>query len=391
MNSVHARWLAPLARVVALAAVVATMSRDAGAVLPPGNSVQQWNAIAEDTVIGSGAFQIEGFIYMAYVSAAVYDAVTAIEGGYEPYATDIPAPPGASTDAAVVEAAYRTLRNYFPAQGATLDALYAEALAGIADGQAKDDGKAVGLAAVNGIIDLRANDGRLTPIGTTSSFPPKPPGPGVWRLTPPAFAAPQVPWTGSVTPFVLESGDQFLPNPPLSLGSKRWVREFNEIKSYGAASGSARTDEQTAVARFWTANVPRQYNRVVRDIADSNGLGALQTARFAAMVNVVAADAGIAVMNAKYHYLFWRPVTAINPTAVTADGFGPVPGFDDGNPATLEDTTWQPLATTPNHPEYPVPTARLARRWRRRSASSSERVGSTSTSTASTRRDRRGT
>jgi len=291
---------------------------------------------------------------MAYVSAAVYDAVTAIEGGYEPYATDIPAPPGASTDAAVVEAAYRTLRNYFPAQGATLDALYAEALAPIADDQAKDDGKAVGLAAANGIIDLRADDGRMTPIGTTSSFPPKPPGPGVWRLTPPAFAAPQVPWTGSVTPFLLESGDQFLPHPPLSLESNRWVREFNEIKRYGAASGSARTEEQTAIARFWTANVPRQYNRLVRDIADTPpGLDVLQTARLAAMVNLVAADAGIAVMNAKYHYLFWRPVTAINPTAVTNDEFGPVPGFDDGNRATLEDATWQPLVTTPNHPEYP--------------------------------------
>ena len=192
----------------------------------------------------------------------------------------------------MVEAAYRTLLNYFPAQGATLDALHAEALALIADGQPKDDGKAVGLAAANAIIDLRADDGRLTPIGTTSPFPTKPPGPGVWRLTPPAFAAPQVPWTGSVTPFVLERGDQFLSRPPLSLLSKRWVREFNELKSYGGAGASLRTEEQTAIAFFYTANVPRQYARLIREVADARGLGLLQTARLAAMVTLVGADAG---------------------------------------------------------------------------------------------------
>ena len=84
----------------------------------------------------------------------------------------------------------------------------------------------------------------------------------------------------------------------------------------------------------------------------------LQTARLAAMVSVVGADAQISVMYAKYHYLFWRPVTSINgsldATAVTNDGFGPVPGYDDGNPATAEQAGWRPLLTTPNHPEYPA-------------------------------------
>jgi hypothetical protein len=100
--------------------------------LPPGNTVQQWNAIAENTVVGSGAFQAEGFIYMAYVSAAVYDAVVSIEGGYAPYGAVIPAAPGASVDAAAVEAAYRALIYYFPSQyfpslAATLDTFYTEA------------------------------------------------------------------------------------------------------------------------------------------------------------------------------------------------------------------------------------------------------------------------
>ncbi len=351
--------LARVLRVVAVAvvalAVVASAGTtgDAAAALPPGNTVAQWNQIAEDTVVGSGAFQSEGLIYMAYASAAVYDAVVAIEGGFEPYGAAITARAGASIDAAVVEAAYRALVNYFPSQAGNLGALYTEALGLIADGTAKTDGQAVGFAAATNIIALRSGDGRMTPFGVTSSFPTLPPGPGVWRLTPP-FAAPQVPWVGNVRRFVLQSVDQFLPDPPPSLQSGEWVEAFNAIKAYGAASSSVRSDEQTRVARFWSANVIRQYNRVGRDLAAAGGLGLLETARLAAMVNLVGADALMSALYAKYHYLFWRPVTAIDPTAVTADGFGPVPGYDDGNPATVEQTGWRPLLTTPNHPEYPA-------------------------------------
>jgi hypothetical protein len=327
-------------------------TRDAAAALPPGNTVAQWNKIAEDTVVGSGAFQPEGFIYMAYVSAAVYDAVVAVEGGFEPYGPAITAPAGASTDAAVVEAAYRTLVSYFPSQAGNLGALYAEALGSIPDGTAKSDGQAVGLAAAANIVNLRGGDGRMTPIGVTSSFPTLQPGPGVWRLTPP-FAAPQTPWVANVRPFVLESLGQFLPEPPPSLQSDEWVEAFKRIKAYGAATGSVRTDEQSSVARFYSANVVRQYNRVGRDVAGASP-SLLETARLAAMINLVGADALMSTMHAKYHYLFWRPVTAVDPSAVTADGFGPVPGYDDGNAATVEQAGWRPLLTTPNHPEYPA-------------------------------------
>ena len=355
-----------LLALTAAAALVAAASigttRDAAAALPPGNTVTQWNKIAEDTVVGSGAFQAEGFIYMAYASTAVYNAVVAIEGGYEPLDSTITAPAGASVECAVVEAAYRTVRYYFssfPVLVANLDANYAEALsASNLDGCTADGGAGtgVGLAAANQVISNRTTgpnpDGRLTPIGVTSSFPTLPPGPGVWRLTPP-FAAPQTPWVANVRPFVLQGLGQFLPDPPPSLQSNEWVEAFNEIKAYGAANSSVRSDEQTNLARFELANVVRQYNRVGRDIAAARGLGLLETARLAAMVNLVGADALGSALYAKYHYLFWRPVTAIDPTAVIADGFGPVPGYDDGNPATVEQTGWRPLLTTPNHPEYP--------------------------------------
>src|SRR5204862_3653228 len=193
-----------------IALVLVALASPASATLPPGNTVQQWNKIAEDTVVGSGTFQPEGFIYMAYPSAAVYDAVVAIEGGFQPYGPPITAPPGASVDCAVIEAAYRTLVNYFPSQAGTLGALYAEARSNF--GGCTGDGgggTAVGLQAANDIIILRTGDGRLTPIGTTSPFPTLPPAPGVWRLTPPLFALAQTPWVGNVRPFIVPSLAQF--------------------------------------------------------------------------------------------------------------------------------------------------------------------------------------
>ncbi len=342
--------------VVAVALLVgaaAGTERDAAAALPPGNTVAQWNQIAEDTVVGSGAFQNEGYLYMAYESTAVYDAVVAIQGRYQPLDPVFRVSKNASPDAAVVEAAYRTLRHFFPAANASLDPLYAAALSAIADGPAKQAGKRIGVVAANQVIRGRSLDALTLPIAITSIFPTLKPGPGVWRLTPP-FASAQTPWVGSVHPFILRSAAQFLPAPPPSLSSPEWTSALNEVEAYGGANSTVRTVAQTNVAQFETANVIRQYNGVVRAITDARQLGLPQTARLAAMVNVVAADAGISVMHAKYHYLFWRPVTAIDPTAVSADGFGSATGYDDGNPATVEQTGWRPLLTTPNHPEYPA-------------------------------------
>jgi hypothetical protein len=340
--------------------VLATAPAPAQAALPPGTVVQQWNQIAEDTVVGSGAFQNEGLIYMAYVSAAVYDAVTSIAGRYEPYAVRIGAAPGATVDAAVVEAAYRTLRFYFAdfnALAAVLDSRYAEALAALPATPETAAGRAVGLAAAQAIIAERRDDGRLTPVGTSSMFPKKDPAPGVWRLTPPftpPFDKPQTPWVGSVKTFILNGADQFHPAPPPPLTSQRRVDEFTEVQIAGAASGGSRSAEETAIARFWTANVIRQYNLLGRDLTTARTLDLVDSARLLAMINIVGADAQISVMHWKYEFLFWRPVTAIDPGAVIADGFGPVPGFDDGNARTPEETGWRPLiGNVPNHPEYP--------------------------------------
>jgi hypothetical protein len=345
---------AAVAAAMLIAAAAPGTARTASVALPPGNTVEQWNKIAEDTIVGSGAFQIEGFIYMAYESTAVYDAMASLQNGYKPLLPGFKTWKQASPDAAVVEAAYRTLVHYFPTATATLDPLYSAALAAIPDGPNKLAGQRIGWVAADQVIRTRTGDGLVTPIGSTATFPTLTPGPGVWRLTPSAYAAPQTPWAAKVQPFILKDAAQFLPGPPPSLSSSDWATAFDELKTYGSATSTVRTADETAIARFWSANVVRQYNRLARDVTDARGLDLAQSARLAAMVNVVAADAGISVLYAKYHYLFWRPVTAIDPTSVSADGFGPTPGFDDGNAATVEQAGWRPLLATPNHPEYPA-------------------------------------
>jgi hypothetical protein len=313
-------------------------------VAPAATAALDWNAIAVSTVRAAAPakFQVEGLIYMAYVQAAVYDAVTKIEGRYEPYHDfNAPADPsGASAPAAVAAAAYATLASYFPPQAASLAATYAAYVAGLpANGKAA--GVAIGEAAAADLIALRAGDGRDAAIPT-----PYGQGPltaGLWVFAPPpSLQSAQTPWIAFMRPFMLESPSQFRAEPPPALSSHEWAAEFAEVKAYGAVNSTVRTPEQTAVAQFWNANAISQANQTLRDLAMQHGFDLVETARAFAMGNLVDADAGIACWDSKYHYTFWRPVTAIENADI------------DSNPATTADPSWTPLLTTPNHPEYPA-------------------------------------
>jgi hypothetical protein len=300
-------------------------------------AVITWNAIAQRAAIQvARQFQTQSMIYISFAQAAVYDAVVAIAGGYQPYKLSLALQPGASVDAAVAAAAHDVLVHYFPAQQAALDADYANALAAIPEGAAKDDGIALGQKAAAGIIALRQGDGLEADIGFTMP----PPGPGVWQL--PAGQTAQTPWVSRLRPFMLERPDQFRPGPPPDLTSSEWAVEFNEVKTLGRSDSPYRTAEQTDVARFWSTNAIVQYNAAFKQIVEARGFDAVQAARLFAMGNLVGADALIGCFDAKYYYLFWRPQYAI-------------PGGDsDGNPDTIGDPTWTPLLATPNHPEYPA-------------------------------------
>ena len=275
------------------------------------------------------------FVYAAYVQAAVYNAVVAIEGRYQPYESDIAPRPDASVEAAVATAAHHVLAHYFPLQQAMLDAEYVTFMATIADGPAKTAGVKVGFETAADLIALRQNDGLNANIGFTMPSP----APGVWQL--PTGVNPLVPWMSKLRPFMLESPDQFRPGPPADLSSSEWAEQYNEVVAYGRRDSAVRTPEQTTVARFWTSVPIIQYNTAYQQLADTRDLTALETARLMAIGNMVGADALIGCFDAKYHYLFWRPLFAIPQ------------GDTDGNTATVADANFVPLIGTPPHPEYP--------------------------------------
>ena len=314
--------------------LVAALAPAAQAARP--SSVVAWNAIAQRAAIAVGKQPPPlATATLAYVQAAVYDATVAIDGGGQPYALSLRPRPHASVDAAVATAAHDMLVDLLPGQAAALDADYATALAAITSGRAKDAGIAVSRLAAEAIITVREGDGYQADIG----FVMPSPAPGVWQL--PAGTAPLTPWLSRMRPFILERADQFQPGPPPALASRAWAEDFNEVKAVGGATSTARTPEQTTIARFWTTHAVQQWNTAIGDLAQRRDLDVDQAARLFAMVDVISADALIACFDAKYQYLFWRPEFAVPQ------------GDSDGNPATKADPIWKPLAATPAHPEYP--------------------------------------
>jgi hypothetical protein len=306
------------------------------------NAVTDWNNVATKTaVLGNSAIPPNSpngmALYLAYVHLAIHDAVNAVEHRYKPYGPPIDAPAGASSEAAIAAAAYTTLKSYFPDQSDALTAQYNCALLLLPD-TGRADGVAAGTAVANQLIALRANDGHGANVPYTY---PTVPTPGVWIPTPPAFASPVTPWMGQMVPFTMQSASQFFPEPPFSLASAEWVNDYNQVKAFGAANSTVRTPRQTEIALFWTENAAVQYARALRNLAGARALSLADTARLFALVWTSAADALIGCWNAKFQYSLWRPVTAIRN------------GDIDGNPGTIPDPTWTPLANTPAHPEYP--------------------------------------
>jgi hypothetical protein len=338
----HARsWLtlgAAVPLLITLAAGTATAAATPSAASAGDPAVvSDWNAIAVSTLSADTTKQpVEDILYMAFVQAAVYNAVVGVEGRYAPYRFHAHAPRGASAQAAAVAAAHEILVTYVPSAQAALDADYAASLAQIPDGTAKTHGIAFGTRAADSLIRLRADDGRNAPILFT-----QPPAPGVWRPTPPALLPMSAPWLGFVTPLLVHSATQFAPPGPPALTSARYTRDFNETKALGSRTSTQRTADQTATATFFSGSALVQYNAALRDQVTVRHLDIVDAARMFAAIEMSVADAEITVWHAKYVYGFWRPITAINLAGT------------DGNPDTAPDPSWVPLFPTPNYPEYP--------------------------------------
>jgi hypothetical protein len=335
MHTLRVRSLGLCLAAAALFALSASASARA-------DTVTDWNAHAVQALVGTaGQSPTVSTIHLAMVHGAVYDAVNSIDERYEPYLLEVRARDWYSKDAAAATAAYKVLSAIVPAQQPALQGLYDASLAGIPAGRARDGGVMVGEVAAAAMLAARSNDGRGGAYRFPAPATPTDPwAVGQWRPVLPAFGNDPGAWVKDVKPFLVRDATRFGGPPPYALTSKRYAREFEEVKAIGALNSTTRTADQTDQARFW-AEGPQPWTRVARQLAIDRGLRSSETARMFAMLYTTGADSLISVWCGKAQYLFWRPITAIR----EADR--------DDNPATHPDTAWAPLINTPGYPDQP--------------------------------------
>ena len=320
------------------------------------DAVSAWNANAGDAAIAACLAPAnnplhESRLYAA-MHVAVHDALNAIDRRSRPYAFAARRPlPGASVEAAVAAASRDVLvpllqelpaefSDCAPASVAGVETDYAAALAAITDGPAKSRGVRLGRAAAATILAVRTGDGADTPLLDTTY--PQGTAPGAYRFTP-GFSFAFAPGWADVTPFVLRDSSQFRADPPYDVTSTRYAADFAEVKRFGGdgvTTPSARTAEQTEIARFWVESSPLQWNRIARSVSASARLDPWEQARLFGLLNMALADGYIGSFETKYLYNYWRPVTAIREAGT------------DGNPKTTADPTWTPLVPTPPIPDH---------------------------------------
>jgi hypothetical protein len=310
------------------------------------DSVTDWDQIAADALQSPGTATPPGagqgapsIAHLAMVHAAVYDAVNAIDGGRQPYASSPAAEPWYSQDAAVAAAAHHVLVNgglgVPAARLATIDTAYQAALDAIAAGPAKAGGIATGEAAAAALLAARAGDGRFGPFRfSVGSLP------GEWRPT--SGVNDPFAWLKDVRPFVLRDPDRVRGRPPHGLRTRAYAADFNEVKAIGSAGRTVRTAGQTAVAQYWgLTNGTATISSILRSVAIGQGGTRADHARLLARAYTSAADALIVTWRDKARYSFWRPITAIHEAA------------GDGNDATQADPNWTPLIAAPPYPDQP--------------------------------------
>jgi hypothetical protein len=301
--------------------------------------ISGWNVKAEAIAIEKRVLPPPNARGMALLHVAMFEAVNAVDRKYAPYKLKLVAEPNTSQEAAAAAAAHAVLVALHPDQQAALDAALAASLGPIAEGEPKAKGIALGKKAAAEVLALRADDGANAP----ESYRPYTIA-GVYVPT----VVPVSSTYGAVKPWVMEKGSQFRPAPPPALDSATWTNDLNEIRELAGRTSSKRTAEQTTIARFWFMTGPQAWNPIVRQLATAKKLDLVDSARLFALVAIATDDTFVAVFDAKYHYNFWRPITAVRNADLT------------GNKATARDATWLPFGQsslpfgdTPMHPEYP--------------------------------------
>ena len=294
--------------------------------------VMDWNEVALKAVVTARQSPPMSVRSMAVVHTAMFDAMNAVQPRYRAFRFDGAPPPGANADAAGAAAAHTALVKLFPEQRPAFDEALAGALAAVPAGAPRDGGAALGRTVAESLLAWCAEDR----VGVATQYRPVT-QPGVYVMTTlPAgddFAASR--------PWLMSKPDQFRPPPPPALKSELWARDFNEIRTVGARTGSTRTADNTQAAQFWVVTGAPAFNGIIRQSVQHAKLDPLASARLVALTYMAFNDALVAVFDAKYAYNFWRPITAVRN------------GDLHENFAIKRDPGWLPLVDAPLHPEYP--------------------------------------
>ena len=299
-----------------------------GAVTAAAQEVARWNRIANETMAAAETDPLTESRVLAILHLAIHDALNTVDGRCRTYtATGARTTRAASAEAAVASAAHTTLTTLVPKSRTAFDAELRASLNAVADTRAKEAGVSAGRAAAAAVLALRADDG----AAQHQTYKPGAHA-GAYRPTPPDFTPALFSHWGGITPFALKTAAQFRPGAPADPASALALADIAIVRQIGGTTSTTRTTEQEEIARFWYENSTQGWNRIARELALARDLDEWTTARLLALVNVAMADGFIGGFEAKYHYNYWRPATAIREAG---------------------DATWLSLLPTPPVPDYP--------------------------------------
>jgi hypothetical protein len=265
----------------------------------------------------------------AMMGVAMFEAVNAIAGKYTPYVARINAPKGSSMDAAAAQAAHDVLVKVCPDMQSAFDGALKTSLSLVKDSVARENGVAIGKQAAAAVIAARANSkaDNKDPVMTPTAA-------GVYV---PTLRRVGMTWAQQ-TPWIMKTPGELRPPPPPALTSETWRRDLAEIREIGAKKAKARSSDQNDIGQFW-AN--KDVRIVLRQLVGLPGRSLVDDARFLALAEMAWADSYVAMMDGKYAYNFWRPITALRNARMVAGD------------SAAGDVAWEPMVNTPPHPEYP--------------------------------------
>ncbi len=312
---------------------IAGLTLLAGTTLVRADVITDWTQTAIDVMRAVNVAGNPWTRSMALMHVSMSDSVNAVEDRYARFTPGIAADRSASAEAAAAAAAREILMRQYPGQKARIDATFGAMLERVPDSPARAAGIALGEKVAAGVFTDRQNDDTNVP----DTYRPLT-RPGVWvPTTPPLFSQ-----YATARPWGMKAANQFRPVPPPKLSSALYARDYNEVKEFGGLKSVKRADAQSDAVRFWAqGNLFAAWYQAAAQISARRGLGLAENARLFGLLSMGIANCYILDWDAKFHYQFWRPLTAIRN------------GDQDGNDATERDAGWLPLNATPMHPEYP--------------------------------------